>query len=181
MILGAFFAIGLAGCAGAPNDASEDEVFTQTSVHLNPDGTKRIEQTTITLSQELALNAARARAPAARADGLGEAAQAIAWDPGCDPSGLWLYDQAGGIGNRICFDGAGVAKLDNRPARLGLATGYDWAGKVRSYWPGNEDGDFTYYVGGWIGQYDEYFSAWPAQGLTDADWLVEGAQFVTLY
>jgi hypothetical protein len=89
------------------------------------------------------------------------------------------YDQADGMGNRICFDGQGYAPLDQAGSGGGpfgwVIGGYWWAGLVRSYWPGSEFGGFVF-----DGETSETFYPMSLQGLTEAGVQAQGATEVFL-
>jgi hypothetical protein len=129
--------VGATGCIGVGGSSEDDDrMVTVTAVHIRADGTQEIRETTMTLAQERAESMVRQQqletSAAARAIGLGEVEQAIALDMSCFGASLWLYDASN---NRICFDGAGTAFLNNYTDGAG-----NWAGQVDRYWPGSEAG-----------------------------------------
>lgn len=154
---------GATGCIAVGGSSEDDDrTVTVTAVHLRADGTQEVRETTMTIAQERAESMVRQQqleaTAAARAIGLGEVEQAIALDMSCFGASLWLYDASN---NRICFNGAGTAFLNNYTDGAG-----NWAGQVDRYWPGSEAGylydrihDIPLYVN---------FSAW--QALTADSW-----------
>jgi len=151
------------GCIAVGGSGEEDDrMVSVTAVYLRADGTQEVHETMMTLAQERAESMVRQQrletAAAARASGRGEVEQAIALDMSCVSASLWLYDASS---NRICFNGAGTAFLNNYTDGAG-----NWAGQVDRYWPGSEAGslydrfhDIPLYVN---------FSAW--QALTTDSW-----------
>lgn len=128
--------------------ARTDAHYYQTAVHLTPDGpqvSSRVVSTTEQASREK-------HAPP------NEQVFAPSQDSGCAGSSLWIFDQPGGTGNEICFfdDGSQpgtFVNLDNycvHPNLGGVDAPYsscprwDWAGRIRSYYPGSQAGSFTY-------------------------------------
>jgi hypothetical protein len=155
--------VALGGCGAAEQSTADstEQTFTVTSVHTNADGTTDVTYSTITLEQELAENAARAKQFEVNADGLGTAAEAIMVDGTCASQSLWVFDQTDGGGNRLCLDGPGAADLASFcRLRFRNVCFFDWSMAVRSYWPGTEDGFFS------DGHFFEVFSA--NQPLTNA-------------
>jgi hypothetical protein len=163
-------------CGGADpqtdpgSDSDPNQVFRSTHVHVNADGTTVVEETTITLAQELAENAAReaARDPSPQtstsSNGVGSTSQAISRDGGCSLNSLWLYDQFNSTGNRICFTGTGSASLNaytrkcTPGSQYSYPTCYTWSGGVMSFWPGSENGGFDYVYPS--GEALNFFYAW---------------------
>jgi hypothetical protein len=111
-----------AACGSAPADidagpppmpvaaVSDGDVFTQTAVWLDADGTSRVETRPITLAEERAIAARIGATP-------GTAQPLIQQDLGCGSS-FWLYDGPNYSGNRICFNGAGTASLALYPRQV---------------------------------------------------------------
>lgn len=77
-----------------PNE-DPDSTFTSTIVHVTPDGRREVFTTTITLAEEV-----EEREQAKAQTGY----PVRGYDSGCAASSEWLYDRAGQVGNRICFD-----------------------------------------------------------------------------
>lgn len=147
-----------AGCgapAAGPGGPGEEAaaVIQRTIVRLGADGTDTVTTATITPAQQEAELQARAGRAARKAQGdVDERAQAITADSGCAGSDLFLFAQADLAGPEICFIGWGVADL-GRYCRAYRQTGINpptftcvatWAGSVRSYWPGADEGSFQY-------------------------------------
>jgi hypothetical protein len=95
----------------------------------------------------------------------------------CDNAAIWLYDGPNRTGHAICFNEASSIDLgrycrisqvwyhpgDEYSQRLCIAT---WAGAVRSYYPGAQEGALSHADG-----CREAFKAAPLQSLTDASCL----------
>jgi hypothetical protein len=89
---------------------ADTDVFTETVVTLQPDGTSSTVARPITAAEERAIAARIGTAH-------GTAEPLIQQDPSCG-SGFWLYDQPNYVGNRICFTGAGTAALALYPRQV---------------------------------------------------------------
>jgi hypothetical protein len=175
-------ALGAAACgeSAPPADVGSDpnQVFTSTSVQLDPDGTSVVKRTTITLAQELAENAAReaSRKSSTSTDGVGSVLEAIYVDSGCAGASLWIYDQPNELGNRLCLNGVGTASLSkycrvSEAVWVGSHYVYicvsSWSLSIRSFWPGVESGYLRAIPLDAGGVANQYFSA--GDGRINAD------------
>lgn len=172
------------GCGAPTRDASDEPQLTRTIVTLAADGREHVEVQPLTRREQLAEIAAReaseARRAAARAQGLGVAEEPIQYDGSCLGSSLWVYDNADRSGNEICFFGQGIASLGSysRWVCTPAWTCYQstWSAAVRSYWPGNEDGYFEYFLGD-LGLTESFNAFGPA---TNAGNLAQQATLLVL-
>jgi hypothetical protein len=108
---------------------ADTDVFTETAVWFNADGTTRVETRPITVAEERAIAARMIAAP-------GKVHPLIAADPSCAGS-FQLWDQWYFVGDRICFHGAGTADLSQywRPVCFdGVCRRYDWQISRGSWW-----------------------------------------------
>jgi hypothetical protein len=164
------------GCAGPESlpesEASTDEeTFTLTSISVNADGTRTIEERSITASQQRAMLAERARTLGMAADetesppeGLGVDRSAIAFDSSCHVASLWIFSRVDMAGDQVCLNGTGtLTGLDTMGAWDCKPFGNWWKcgsyGNLRSYWGGSNPGVFQPFdaVEWWE---FEWFNAW---------------------
>lgn len=139
-----------AGPDGTPISGEGDATITRTIVRLNADGTETVHQVQITEAQQRADVAAReaATTPGATTPHAGEkvgtTSEAITTDDGCGGASMWLFDGTNLTGNEICFIGAGTANLKSYIRQVFYAPRLPthWNLAVRSYYAGNEAGDF---------------------------------------
>jgi hypothetical protein len=126
------FVVALSVCFSLGCESEDDGVFTRTIVTLRGTDAPAVRTESF-------------RRPEARA---GVLEQAIAEDPSCLGSSIWIYNRTYRAGDEICFSGAGYAYLgDYYYCHLGRCSYWYDSGisknRVLSYWAGNEGGDFT--------------------------------------
>jgi hypothetical protein len=143
-------------CLTAPScvtadDTTDATAFTQTIVHVGADGTPSIEQRTITLDEERALNAAHLSA----ADGAPRPL-AVTEDPACTSKDFLLYDRTDWTGNLLCLRagpeqprGALLGSFTRFLCDRGTCFSLTWELTRGSFIAGeDDDGDLaTYYPG----------------------------------
>lgn len=174
VVCGGLF-VTFAGCGDGPSNHK----FATTIVSVQADGkmsTKVIYETKEQMAAEFQSREQwRARQKAAAADGLGIAESAIGVDSGCDYRGMWLYDQGGAYGNRVCIRGAGTINL----YYVYNPTYGNWSQQIRSWYGGDSAGYFwSDYCVYWGCTYIEYFSAW--QYSSSADTTIASADYLEL-
>jgi hypothetical protein len=153
----------LAGCAA-------EDTITVTAIKLNPDGSRTVTETELTLEEQQELNAERATFVAAGGapTKLGVYLQVT----GCYGDALWLYDGPSFTGNMFCLDGAGAAPLSDFERVTCSGPPWDpyrtcvWVGmqpwQARSLWAGRRQG--------WIFQqwsFSQWFTFSPWQQMPD--------------
>jgi hypothetical protein len=112
MILCIGLAVEAMGCASADVGSEEDETFTQTLVHLNPDGTQNVRTATISRAQQLADVEVKQQSDALAQQGLGVTREAVTVDSLCaSTDSLHLWVGANFTGNELCYTGTGTADL----------------------------------------------------------------------
>jgi hypothetical protein len=159
-------ALSAVGCGAAPDQAPE-ETYTLTVARVDAKGNLTTSQRTITASEQRAMNDARAGHVAAPSGAVGTTSEAVTLDPSCLGSDLWLYDGYNGTGNMICLAGDGIAWLQNIQTKCATGT-WSWFARIRSYWPGVDDGWIGYEVSSWgSSSCVTYF--YPYQARTNAD------------
>jgi hypothetical protein len=160
-----------AGCGASPEQASE-ETYTLTVARVDAQGKVTTLQRSITASEQRAMNDARAGRAAAPTGDVGTTSEAISVDPSCNGADLWLYDGYGGTGNMICLAGEGTVWLQNIQSKCATGT-CSWFARIRSYWPGIDNGWIGYEVSNWHPAYScvTYFPSWGPR--TDADSCVQ--------
>jgi hypothetical protein len=140
----ATLALGVAACGVAdPSESpsAEPATFTRTIVHIQPDGTETVEQTTVTATQQRAEQDERARVVSGEPSKRAGEADVATHDTGCAASSMWMFDQTGLAGNEICFFGSGYVNLANYcRTSNGLFCLSTWSMAVRSYWAGTDSG-----------------------------------------
>jgi hypothetical protein len=178
IILSVFFVGALAatsGCAepeSEPEASTEEETFTLTSISVNADGTRTIEERSITASEQRAMIAERARTLGLGPDeteslpeGLGVDRSALFYDPSCAAASLWIFSRINLAGDQVCFNGTGsITNLTNTGSWdcwediNGIPRCSEY-GYLRSYWAGSNPGGFQPYdaVNWWE---FEWFNAW---------------------
>ncbi len=149
--------LGFMIACGQPSEefSGPAEVFTSTVVELNSDGTITSRTDYVTHAQLAEEVHAREAAVANKRDTPGRPtevdakAQAISRDGGCTQESVWLWDNYGQTGNRLCLRGIGTADLDSY-FRTNLCAVLEprcwpmyWGRNVRSYWGGNAPGTFN--------------------------------------
>jgi hypothetical protein len=135
-----------AALACSPSQHADDEVFQQSIVTLNGSDEPIVTTRTITAAQQRAEVDARKSRLAARSGTKGVLSQAISQDVGCGDASIMVFDDINLTGNEICFFGYDSALL-GQYVRTVLRTSvgpltFSWERAVRSYFPGDEDGDF---------------------------------------
>jgi hypothetical protein len=157
LVLGACFA--MLACSEAPpaeeNPPERDEVYSLTIITQNADGT--VSTTTRQVSRSAQITAARAATKEAAgaamrsspdwttsSDGVEELQQGLAdfKTVNCPANYLWLFVGSNLTGDELCLHGPAAWNL----AEFGLAgapASINWAGKVRSFWAGDEPGFFA--------------------------------------
>lgn len=115
----------------------DETLFVSTVVELRPDGTSQVgEPQLITAGEQRAQNEWRH----ALERGEAEPPSRIVRDTSCPGDAVWLYARQDFTGDRICFSGAGFAKLENY-VRYSVRNGQifyegDWRLTGASVWPG---------------------------------------------
>jgi len=137
----------------AESPVLDTDVFQQTTLIREADGTIRSTTRDITVAEERRQNVARAARVPGAVPGTVAPAIEVDLDPDC-PYSLWLYDRTDLTGNRICFGGVRgydepkieldqYARLWRRRAN-GVPYVYArWNIAVGSYWPGDGGGLLT--------------------------------------
>jgi hypothetical protein len=134
----------LAGLCGALVGCGVDERdgATVTTVRHNADGTTSVSTVSMNADELAALDAQREALAA-----LGKDGAAASLDGSCAAASMWVYDQFGQTGNRICFAGPGTDFL----ASYAAPGGGNWSTANRSSWSGAYGGDFQHTSGSlWV-------------------------------
>ncbi len=152
----ACLACGTSGESTTPTPAS-DELVDRTIVHLNPDGTERVVTLKVSQRQQQQELAERPAALAAKRAGGNTVVADIILDNQCVGADLWVFGSSdcsasAGKTAEVCFYGQGTQDMSAlpycAPGDSGVCSpGGTWLDKIRSYWPGTENG----YIHGVVG------------------------------
>jgi hypothetical protein len=163
MTLVAGLSLAVAACGGVepglgnPGDPAQDKEGTvhRTIVWLQSDGTAEVKTVEISRAQQQAEVAQRQEMAQQQDSGsaIGTARQAVAEDPNCLGSSLWVFDDYNQTGqNELCLywtSAGSLAWLSDYRVRYCDAYScyfFTWEGRVRSYWAGVDGGAFFRHV-----------------------------------